>query len=262
MAPPKDHLNFPATVLVVDDEPVVRTIFEKLLPPRGMPVIAAATGEEALEKLGAHPVGCVLVDKNLPGVDGLEVMRTARRLQPQAGCLLMTAYASTASAVEALRLGAMDYLEKPFPDLDLVAQKVEMALHNRRTEFERSRLLEEVRAFRAELANEKEAARAQRTEIELFNSVLENRVHQATEDLRKKCELLEEALRTNQDVDYALAVHVESILEYVNGVRLEGPDPVAEARAALSRIVRRLQAHLSLIRREQSEEKRRAAAVS
>ncbi len=254
--------DFPTAVLVVDDEPIVRTLFSKLLPPRGFSVTVAASGEEAIEKLATLRIGCALIDKNLPGFDGLEVMRRIQKLQPHAGCLMMTAYASTPSVVEALRLGAIDYLEKPFPDLELVAQKVDNALRVRRMEFERSRLLEQVRAFRSELASEKEAGSRQRTEIEMFNDVLESRVHQATADLRAKCALLEESLRTNQDVDYAFAVHTESILEFVRGVKLEGPEAPGQARAALARIIRQLEAHLSLIRREQSEEKRRAAAAS
>ena len=236
-----------STVLVVDDEESVLTVFEKLLPRRGLKVKVSTTGEAALEALKKASFGCLLVDKNLPGIDGFAVMREARKLQPYCAAVMMTAYASAASAVEALRLGAIDYLEKPFENLDLVVQKIERAIRLRRAELERDTFIERIRSFEAELTRQTEQARQQHTEIEMFNKLLEVRVRQATEDLEKKCQILEGCISSNRDADYALQVHCESILEFVRQIQLEDTDPIAIARAAITRIERRLEAHLGLI---------------
>lgn len=248
MSPTLELVGPSATVLIVDDEESVVTVFERLLPRRGMKVQPAMSGEEALELLKTQKFGCVLVDKNLPGIDGIAVMREARRLQPYCACILMTAYASTSSAVEALRLGAMDYLEKPFDNLDLVVQKIEKAIRARRAEMERDAFLERIKSFEAELARQNEHVRQQRTDTELFNELVELRVRQATEDLQKKCEILEGCLHQSRDADYALLVHCESILDFVRNLHLDDAEPMAVARAALTRVERRLEAHLGLIR--------------
>lgn len=249
MKPVIELVGLSSTVLVVDDEDGMVSLFEKALPRRGLKVKPALNGEQALELLNTTSFGCVLVDKNLPGIDGLSVMREARRLQPYCACIVMTAYSSTASAVEALRLGATDYLEKPFDNLDLVVQKVDRAIRSRRAEYERDALFERVKGFEAELARQNERARRQHGELEMLNKLLEVRVREATEDLQKKCEILESSTHQSRDADYALRVHAESILEFVQGIQLEDSDPVAIARAAITRIQRRLEAHLGLIQR-------------
>lgn len=236
------------TVLVVDDEESVLAVFEKLLPRRGFKVKVAVTGEEAVAALKSASFGCLLVDKNLPGMDGISVMREARKLQPYCAAVMMTGYASAASAVEALRLGAIDYLEKPFENLDLVVQRIERAIRLRRAELERDTFLERIRSFEAELTRQTEQARQRHTEIEMFNKLLEVRVRQATEDLEKKCQILEGCINSSRDADYALQVHCESILEFVRQIQLEETDAIAIARAAITRLERRLEAHLGLIR--------------
>lgn len=246
-APTLELVGHSSTVLVVDDEDSVLSVFEKLLPRRGLKVQTARTGEQAISLLKGGRFGCLLVDKNLPGIDGIAVMREARKLQPYCACIMMTGFSSTASAVEALRLGATDYLEKPFENLDLVVQKIEKALRARRAEAERDALFERIKSFEAELTRQTEQVRQQHTELEMFNKLLELRVRQATEDLQKKCEILESCITQSKDADYALLVHGESILDFVRQISLSESDPMAIARAAITRIERRLEAHLGLI---------------
>ncbi|MFN7132963.1 MAG: response regulator [Myxococcales bacterium] len=237
-------VSFPSTVLVVDDEPVVLEVFEALVPQAGMDVRLAATAEDALVVLRQTAVGCLLTDKNLPGMDGLALMKQTRALQPWCACILMTGYASTASAVEALRLGAADYLEKPFQDLDLVLEKIGHALKTERLAWEKAALLNRLHAFEAELRDRDHTVNRQQTEIELFNSILEERVKQATNDLLRHVRVLEESLRGNCSLDAALALHTESILEYLRGVQLED----GRARGVLARVGRQLESNLELIR--------------
>src|SRR5436305_3026658 len=179
-----DIVNFPNTVLIVDDEPIVVQVLQRVLPRQGLRVTSVSNAEEATDVLQRENFGCMLVDKNLPGRDGLALISEVRKLLPHCACIVMTAYASTASAVEALRLGAADYLEKPFQDVELVAEKVRRAIEHHRIEFDRARFLKHLREFEAELGKKETEVTLQRTEIEMFNEVLEARVQLATQDLR------------------------------------------------------------------------------
>lgn len=100
-------------VLVVDDHTNMLRLLTKVLGD-DVRVLTAHSGREAIDLLSREPVRVVLADLSMPEVDGLEVLRACKRLQPDAGLVLMTAYASVSSAVEALRLGAFEYLTKPF----------------------------------------------------------------------------------------------------------------------------------------------------
>ncbi len=110
MSPSADHR---VTVLVVDDKKNMLSLMKKVLRDDAT-VLTAERGVDALKILEAEPVDVVLCDLRMPDMDGVEVLKLCKRLRPQAEFILMTAYASVATAVEALRLGAYDYLTKPF----------------------------------------------------------------------------------------------------------------------------------------------------
>ncbi len=124
----KDNLERNNSVLVIDDEEVMLTLFNELLTREGYKVLLAKSGEEALESLGSTAVNLLVVDKNLPGISGLETIRKARRISPDVEVMIITGYASVDSALEAMEMGAYDYLTKPFRSLDVVKGKVERAL--------------------------------------------------------------------------------------------------------------------------------------
>src|SRR4051812_42569973 len=138
--------TFSSSVLVIDDEPVVLDLFKRVLGERGLAIRTARSAEEAFALIEREGFGCVLADKNLPGTDGIEIVRRVRRVQPYCACIVMTAYASTESAVEALRLGAVDYIEKPFDDLDRVATRIDDALKAMKDEYDRQVLLAKLKA--------------------------------------------------------------------------------------------------------------------
>ena len=101
------------TVLVVDDRPNMLRLLQKVL--RGdARVVVAGSGAEAIESLRKLSVSVVVCDLKMPDVDGIEVLRASKQLRPEAEFILMTAHASVATAVDAMRLGAYDYLLKPF----------------------------------------------------------------------------------------------------------------------------------------------------
>jgi DNA-binding NtrC family response regulator len=119
-----------ATVLVVDDEPIIRANLAEFLQSEGFAVRACASGEEALDHAAAEKFDVALCDVNLPGLDGLDVLGRLARISPETFVLLITAYATVESAVEAFQKGAHDYLMKPII-LHEVAGKVRRLLKQR-----------------------------------------------------------------------------------------------------------------------------------
>ena len=107
-------------VLIVDDERQIRRIVSVVLEARHHRVEEAASGEEALDRLEAFAPDVVLLDLNLPGISGLETVERIRERDPSIHVVMMTAYGTIRSAVEAMRAGAFDYLTKPFDNDELL----------------------------------------------------------------------------------------------------------------------------------------------
>jgi DNA-binding NtrC family response regulator len=127
------------SVLIIDDEPNMRWVLGKALEQAGYTVHGAASGDEGLAALGRTPVDLVLLDLKLKGEDGLTVLRRLRERRPELVVMLLTAYGTVANAVEAMQLGAADFLRKPF-DVEEVIFKVARALERRVMQQELSRL--------------------------------------------------------------------------------------------------------------------------
>jgi two-component system response regulator HydG len=132
-----------AKVLVVDNDAEMASLLARHLEREGRAVVIAKSGEEALAALGREEFDVVLTDVVMDDVDGWAVLREAQRLQPQARVVLMTAFASLETAIEAIRHGAYDYLTKPFK-LAQASLTVERALDDRRLREENRRLREHV----------------------------------------------------------------------------------------------------------------------
>ncbi len=105
--------------LVIDDDDACREVVCRFLAERGLQVNAAQSGSEALHRLEQGPVDVVITDLKMPGLSGIEVIEATKRRCPGAEILLMTGFATVESAVRAMKLGAFDYLQKPFPLADL-----------------------------------------------------------------------------------------------------------------------------------------------
>jgi DNA-binding NtrC family response regulator len=118
-------------VLVVDDEEIVRESLGGWLEKDGYFVALAPDGRSAVERMKSERWSVILVDLKMPGMDGLQVLEETRRLQPDAAVIMMTAYATVDTAVRAMKLGAADYLVKPFDpeELSLLMQKVVAQQH-------------------------------------------------------------------------------------------------------------------------------------
>jgi DNA-binding NtrC family response regulator len=108
-----------AKIMIVDDEEIVRVSLRNWLNEDGHSVVCAGSGEEALERLEQDVPDVMLLDIKMPRMSGLEVLAKVRALKPEVQVVMMTAYASVESAVEAMRAGAYDYLVKPFEPEEL-----------------------------------------------------------------------------------------------------------------------------------------------
>ncbi|GAI33007.1 unnamed protein product, partial [marine sediment metagenome] len=101
-------------ILIVEDEAITRESLRDWLTYSGYQVETAKAGEEALEAIAEQDFGIVILDLRLPGKDRIEVLREAKEKRPQLKGVIITAYPSVATAVEATKEGAIDYLPKPF----------------------------------------------------------------------------------------------------------------------------------------------------
>ncbi len=117
-------------IMVVDDEKGICQNVEKILSKNNYEVICALSAAEALERMKTESFDLMISDIVMPGMNGLELLKLVKNEWPKTRALMMTAYASTDTAVKAIRLGALDYVSKPFtPDeLRTVVHKAMQAI--------------------------------------------------------------------------------------------------------------------------------------
>ncbi len=138
-------------ILVVDDEQSMRDFLSIMLKKEGYDVVTAENGGSALKVIQSEIFDLIITDVKMPGVDGIEVLRTTKDVSPETVVIMITAFATTETAVEAMKLGAYDYITKPFKvdEIKLVIQK---ALEKRNLRKENILLRREIES-RAGFAN-------------------------------------------------------------------------------------------------------------
>jgi DNA-binding response OmpR family regulator len=110
-----------SNIIVVDDEPVARQSLSDILKLEGYNVASAPNGQAAVEYVRMHPVDLMIVDLRMPGMDGLEVVQVVNQIAPDTEVILLTAFGSTETAIQALRLRIHDYLLKPASPAQIIA---------------------------------------------------------------------------------------------------------------------------------------------
>jgi len=132
-----------ADILIIDDEPKMRHILRIILEEAGYSIKEAQNGMEALEILSRHPCGVGFSDLKMEGMDGVEVLRKVKGLHPETPVVVLTAFGSIESAVEAMNEGALDYITKPFEE-DKILITVERSLQFYRLAEENRNLKEAI----------------------------------------------------------------------------------------------------------------------
>ena len=113
-------------VLLVDDEVEFLDTLSERMRTRGMEVATASTGIEALQKVEKEAYDVIILDLMMPGVDGLEALKILKAKRPELQVILLTGHATVEKGIEAMKLGAMDFLEKP-ADLSQLTEKIKKA---------------------------------------------------------------------------------------------------------------------------------------
>jgi DNA-binding NtrC family response regulator len=117
-------------ILLVDDEDEFITALGQRLQARNLKVMTATTGERAIEIVDSQEIDVIILDLAMPGMDGLEVLRRIKSVHPEAEIIMLTGHATIGTSVEAMKLGAEDFLEKPV-DMKELLDKIQEAKNKR-----------------------------------------------------------------------------------------------------------------------------------
>lgn len=148
-----------AEILVVDDDPQMREDIAEMLSKEGYNLTTVGSGEEALKMIQEKDFDVVLTDLMMPGISGMDVLREIKKIKPRTRVIIITAFATIESAVEAMKMGASDYISKPFK-----INEVQVTV---------KRALEEIK-FREALGSSKEES------IQAIAASLSNPIRRAT----------------------------------------------------------------------------------
>jgi len=131
-------------ILIIDDIPDTVDIIQKLFESEGHEVFTASTGEEGIRKATQIKPDVILLDINLPGIDGNTALRKIKKEKPDQSVVMLTAYATVDNAIQALKQGASDFVKKPF-EMDHLVHIVNRSIEKSRIVREKERLEDEVR---------------------------------------------------------------------------------------------------------------------
>lgn len=132
------------TLLIADDEPNIRRVLEAMFAKDGFTVLTAENGKRAIDIASANSIDVLITDLIMPDMTGVDVLRSVKQLHPECASIMVTAYGTIKTAVEAMRLGAFNYLTKPF-DMDEVRLVVKQALQNRTLQEENIQLKQQLK---------------------------------------------------------------------------------------------------------------------
>lgn len=186
------------SILIADDEKIIRDLFVQYLGSKGFLVTTAADGREAVRIAQSAPFNVVITDIKMPGLDGIEVLRQIKEISPDTEVIIITGYASLETAIEAVRHGAYDYIEKPFRTINKLLHVIENAVERQQLVIKNRELLEDLRRKNEELEKKREQ------ELERFD-----RIGWALNAMLDKEQILEVVMRTMKE---AIAFDIGTVL--------------------------------------------------
>ena len=189
----------PDLVLLVDDEKSILDVLSMGFKKAGIPVKTAINAEDAILLLESFKFGAVVTDKNLPGKSGLDLLKVIRERYPHCARVVITGFVNTESVLEAMKLGADDYLLKPFESIMLVVERVKQAMKHRGVQVEREALAKALREMEKSLRKSESTAFQRGTELDLFQNVVELKIEDATRELTARVGLLEAELAVERE---------------------------------------------------------------
>lgn len=182
------------TILVVDDDPVIRRMLEKRLEKEGYEVLIAEDGYQARKMLPQQHIDVVLTDLMMPGsIGGIEVLDIAKNLNPNIEVILITAHSSIDTAVEAMKKGAADYLEKPinFDELFLRLEKIANVNSIMRNAMDLSQAMDTTESAASETIQNLEIKTAElQNQIDTLETILRDEETSTYERIDKAIDLL------------------------------------------------------------------------
>jgi diguanylate cyclase (GGDEF)-like protein len=138
-------------ILVVDDEETLRNLLQEVMQEEGLDVETAVNGKDALEKFKQRQHNIIFTDLKMPGVSGIELLKAVKAEDPDTEVIIITSHGSLATAVEAVRLGAYEYLIKPFEDISASISLAHRAFEKYKMNKEKKLLLEDLQRKNQEL---------------------------------------------------------------------------------------------------------------
>lgn len=160
------------TVFVVDDEESILTIVEEALKKAGYQCETFPTGEAAFDRIQKSPPHVVLSDIRMPGISGIELLEKIRAVSQDIQFIIMTSHASLDTAITAMRLGAYDYLHKPFEDLEDVVKTVDRTIEKLFLQYENEQLLAELETKNKALSQLNTRISQEKEEVLLINNLM------------------------------------------------------------------------------------------
>lgn len=224
-------------ILLVDDEEEILAFLKSVLTKKGFTVTTALSGEEAFKLLEARRFDVVLVDVVMPGIDGFDVLRLVTQHFPRTAVIMITGYDEPASAINALREGADDFLIKPFETQELlfrvhsVTEKRKVIREQEEMVKREKLLLEQLSEMNKTLLKEIDQRKKAEKELKRLNNQLEERIRERTNELKEANSalkvLLRERDRASQELTDRLMINLrETVLPLIEKLKayVEGDD--------------------------------------
>lgn len=146
-------MNTKGRVLIIDDERIIRNLFQRLLSRKGYDFHSAEDGKTGLKAIEDLQPDLVFVDLKMPGMDGMEVLKKAKEINSDLPIIILTGHGDLDSAVQAVKLGAYDFIRKPIEDLEALLIEVDRAIESHKLTKRNTALTEELKIINVDLEN-------------------------------------------------------------------------------------------------------------